>query len=114
VTRVALALVLLAACKPGDAAPACGAIAGNFVLIASRDLDAATVDAETRRAVRDQLPAMRDALDHACTDDAWSATVRSCLYAAKDTKEFQTCETQLTEAQRRELDRLAAGKKKSE
>ncbi|MBX3162028.1 MAG: hypothetical protein KF773_39060 [Deltaproteobacteria bacterium] len=104
-------LVAAASCKPGDAAPACGAVAGNFILIATRDIDAAKVDGDTRRAVREQLPAMRDALDHACSDNAWSQGVRTCLFEARDSRTFQACETQLTEAQRRELERLEAGKK---
>jgi hypothetical protein len=102
--------VVIAGCGSRDGAPPCGAVAGHFLLLATHDIDAAKVDAETRRAVREQLPAMRDALDHACADDAWSGAVRTCLFEAPDSRAFQACETQLTEAQRRELDRLEAGR----
>lgn len=108
---VTVLLVALGACRGGEGAPACAAVANNFALLATKDLEGSTADADMRRAVREQLPAMRDALDHACADSAWSGAVRTCLYDAKDARAFQTCEAQLTEAQRRELARLEAGEK---
>ena len=64
---------------------------------------------EVRRAVTVQLPAMRDSLVHVCTEGAWSAAVRTCLVAASDRTAFEACEQQLTEDQRRALDRSTRG-----
>ena len=109
--KLVCAVALLAACGRGGDAPSCAAVASNFALIATKELDATSQDAEAQRAVRAQLPAMRDALDHACSDSAWSAAVRTCLQAAATGQAFQACEAQLTEGQRRELDRLESGEK---
>jgi hypothetical protein len=104
-------LVLLVACRggSGDAAPPCSAAAARFLDIARRDLATAGVDDATSRAVRDQLPAMRDALAAACTDGNWSAALRKCLVRANDHGDFETCEQQLTDEQRRDLDRATRG-----
>jgi len=102
--RIALILLALAACRGRDAAPSCSAVAANFVQIASTALHALPPEQLSdapRRSVLDQLPAMRDALDHACTDTKWSAAVRTCLAHAVDHVAFQACEDQLTEPQRR-------------
>lgn len=99
-------LIAAAACRGGDAAPSCGAVAGNFVQIATtalRMLPPDQLSEAARRSVLDQLPAMRDSLDHACTDTSWSAAVRTCLARAVDHVAFQACQDQLTEAQRRSL-----------
>jgi hypothetical protein len=89
----------------GDAAPPCSAVGTRFLQVARHDLDQARVDDATRRAVADQLPAMRDALAQACTEGRWSPSVRDCLVAAGDHAAFEACEQQLTDEQRRDLDR---------
>jgi hypothetical protein len=97
-------------CRKGEgAAPACGAVAARFMYLAEEDLARATVDDATRRAVRAQLPAMRDALATACADSHWTEEVRRCLHAAADHTAFEACQQQLTETQRRTLDRAARG-----
>jgi hypothetical protein len=104
--RFALALVALAttfalgACHSKSGAPPCEAVAGQFYLLASAELDTATADPATRRAVSDQLPAMRDALKDACKDGAWSPDVRSCMVLARDHAAMQACEQKLTDDQR--------------
>ena len=108
--RTALVLVLVAAACRGKAdAPPCGTVAGQFFRLANEDLAKATVDDQARRAVIEQLPAMRDALAIACSDGAWSAAVRTCMTAAATHAAFQACEQQLTDDQRKALDRAALG-----
>lgn len=103
-------LLALAACRGNpDAAPSCGAVASHFMYIAEEDLAKASVDEASRRAVRAQLPAMRDSLATACSDSQWTEQVRRCLHAAGDHVAFETCEQELTEVQRRVLDRAAHG-----
>ena len=104
-------LGLLAACRgaAGDAPPACGAVAANFIEIARYELAHATSDAATVRAVSAQLPAMRDALAQACTDGKWSPATRKCLVHANDHPGFEACEQQLSDEQRRYLDRSTRG-----
>jgi hypothetical protein len=106
--RFVVVLVLVAGCHKADA-PSCGQVAGQFYTIATDDLAKATVDPATRRAVVDQLPAMRDALVVACDDGKWSAAARTCMATAKDHVALQACEQQLTDDQRRALDRAARG-----
>ena len=113
------ALVLSgAAChgQASDPAPPCSAVAARFLDIARNDLrqaggqaGQAGIDGPTRRAVEDQLPAMRDSLAQACADGRWSAAVRNCLVAARDHVDFEACEQQLTDDQRRDLDRANRG-----
>lgn len=100
-----------AACRgpAHDPRPPCSAVASRFLDIARTDLDRAGVDTAMRRAVEDQLPAMRDSLTQACADGRWSAAVRSCLVAASDHVGFEACEQQLTDDQRRDLDRANRG-----
>jgi hypothetical protein len=93
----------------GDAAPPCGAVAAKFLEIAKHDLDSARVDEATSRAVADQLPAIRDALARACTEGSWSAATRKCLVGASDRGGVEMCEQQLTDEQRRDLDRATRG-----
>jgi hypothetical protein len=93
----------------GDAAPPCGAVAAKFYEIAKHDLETAKVDDATARAVTDQLPAMRDALARACTEGTWSGATRKCLVHANDHAGVETCEQQLTDEQRRDLDRATRG-----
>lgn len=106
---VAAAWLAVAGCRgPGrtdDAAPPCSAVAARFMDLARSDLDKARPDEATARAVTDQLPAMRDALAQACSDGRWAAQVRSCLAHAGDRVGFVACEQQLTDEQRRDLDR---------
>lgn len=98
------------ACRgAGDAAPPCGAVAAKFLEIAKHDLDSARVDEATSRAVADQLPAIRDALAQACTEGNWSAATRKCLVRANDRGGVEVCEQQLTDEQRRDLDRATRG-----
>ena len=108
--RIAIALVLVAGCKRDpNAAPPCGAVGAKLLVIARAELDATPQrDAATRRAVLDQLPAMRDAIVHACTDTAWSEPVRRCLVDAVDHVAFEACQQQLTDAQRQDLARRSS------
>ena len=106
---LALALVLAACRRNPDAAPPCGAVAAHFMFVAEQDLARATVDEPTLRAVRAQLPAMRDSLATACADSQWTEQVRRCLHAAGDHVGFETCQQELSLAQRRALDRAARG-----
>jgi hypothetical protein len=101
---------LAGACRgAGDGAPPCSAVAAKFFEIAKLDLASAKVDEPTARAVTDQLPAMRDSLAQACTEGKWSAATRSCLVRANDHGGFETCQQQLTDEQRRDLDRATRG-----
>jgi len=95
------------ACRSGtrDDAPPCSAVAARFLDLAKYDLAQAKVDEATAREVTDQLPAMRDALAQACTDGKWSPAIRRCLVHAGDHVSFEGCEQQLTDEQRRDLDR---------
>jgi hypothetical protein len=103
-------LVAAAGCRRDpNAAPACGAVAAHFMYIAGEALRTTSVDDASRRAVLAQLPAMRDSLATACADSQWSEQVRRCLHAANDHVGFETCQQELTEAQRRALDRAARG-----
>jgi hypothetical protein len=99
------------ACRGGasDAAPPCSAVAARFLDLARYDLGRAGVDDATRRAVEDQLPAMRDSLTGACADGRWSAAARTCMVLAGDHVGFESCERQLTDQQRRDLDRANRG-----
>ena len=103
--------LLPGACRggAGDAAPPCSAVAAKFLEIAKYDLKNAKVDEDTARAVTDQLPAMRDALAQACTEGTWSAATRGCLVRANDHAGIEACEQQLTDEQRRDLDRVSRG-----
>ncbi|MDB4952876.1 MAG: hypothetical protein JWO36_445 [Myxococcales bacterium] len=102
---VVILLVSGAGCraKSSEGAP-CGTVAGRFFTIAREELSRATVDPATRRAVTDQLPAMRDSLAQACVDGAWPPAIRDCLVNAATHVAFEACERQLTEAQRRVLE----------
>jgi hypothetical protein len=105
-----LALVAaLSGCKRNPDAPPCGAVGATFFALSKDALARATLDSDRdmRRAVEDQLPAMRDSIVHACTESKWSAGVRKCLVQAKDHVAFQACEQQLTDAQRQALDHSA-------
>lgn len=112
--RIVVVLALVCACgkKPNADAP-CGTVASRMFTIAKDDLAKATVDPATRRAVADQLPAMRDALTQVCTDGAWTTQVRNCMANAADHAGFQACQTQMTDDQRRGLDRAARGETSS-
>jgi len=103
-----VALAAAGACRRDpDAAPPCGAVAAKLMHLAGEDLGRSGVDDAARRAVLAQLPAMRDSLAAACTETQWSERVRRCLHAAGDHVAFETCQQELTEAQRRALDRRA-------
>ena len=104
-------LVGAVACRGGggDAAPPCGAVAARFVDVARHELATAKVDEATARTVADQLPAMRDSLDRACSEGRWAAATRKCLVQASDHVGFETCQQQLTDEQRRDLDRATRG-----
>jgi hypothetical protein len=77
--------------------------------LAREQLGSATVEPTTRRAVEDQLPAMRDALTQICRDGKWSTQVRNCMVSATNHVELQTCQRDLTDEQRRALDLAARG-----
>lgn len=111
--RTAIFALLVACRGGGDAAPPCSAVATKFLEIAKYDLANAKVNEATARAVTDQLPAMRDALSLACTEGTWSAATRTCLVHANDHAGFETCEQQLTDEQRRDLDRATRGTRES-
>jgi hypothetical protein len=109
---VAVVAVVATACHAKSDAPPCGTVAGQFFKLASDDLGSASVDDSSRRAVADQLPAMRDSLAIACSDGAWSPAVRTCMVSAPDHAAFQACEHQLTDDQRKALDHAADGKQR--
>ena len=106
-----LAVPLALGCRggAGDTAPPCGTVAAKFLEIAKYDLASARVDEATSRAVSDQLPAVRDALAQACSEGKWSEATRKCLVRANDHGSFETCEQQLTDEQRRDLDHATRG-----
>ena len=113
-SRMLVVIVALAAgCHAKSDAPPCGTVAGQFYKLATDELGSAGADEATRRAVTDQLPALRDSLAIACSDGKWSAAVRTCMVAAPDHAAFQTCEKQLTDDQRKALDLAADGKQPS-
>ena len=95
--------------RRGDDAPPCSAVATRFLDLARHDLDQARLDDATRRDAADQLPALRDTLAQACADGHWSGATRKCLVQASDHVSFETCEHQLTDEQRRDLDRANRG-----
>jgi hypothetical protein len=99
----------LGGCRGGSNDATCGTVASRLFAIAREDLAKASVDPATRRAVADQLPAMRDALVQACSDGGWAAPVRNCMASATDHAGMQACQQQLTDDQRRALDRAARG-----
>ena len=106
VGSIAVILAAGLACRgSGDDAPPCSAVAARFLDLAKYDLAQAKVDETTAREVTDQLPAMRDALAQACNDGKWSPAIRRCLVHAGDHVSFEGCEQQLTDEQRRDLDR---------
>ena len=107
--RCLVLVAILAACGGKKDEASCAAVATRLFTLARDDLGSAKVDPATRRAVNDQLPAMRDALTQICTDGKWSTQVRNCMVTAGDHLALQTCQQQLTDEQRRALDRAAAG-----
>ena len=104
-------VVLLVACRggTGDSAPPCSAVAARFVELARAELSRARADEATARLASDQLPAMRDALAQACAAGTWGPEPRKCLVRASDPVAFEACEQQLTDEQRRDLDRGSRG-----
>ena len=105
---VALLAVTLGCSRKKDDA-SCGAVATRLFTLAREDLAKAQVDPAIRRAVADQLPAMRDSLTQICTDGKWSTQVRNCMVTAGDHLALQACQQQLTDEQRRALDDARAG-----
>jgi hypothetical protein len=101
----ALGATLAGCSSRGDDAPPCSAVAARFLDLARHDLDQAKLDDAMRRDAADQLPALRDTLAQACSDGHWNAATRKCLVQASDHVSFETCEHQLTDEQRRDLDR---------
>jgi hypothetical protein len=110
---LALAAGFLAACHGAgsDPPPSCGVVAAKFFQRAQDDLVASRLDEASSRAARAQLPAMRDALAQACSAGKWSESIRRCLVRANDHGGLETCELQLTDEQRRDLDRGLSGSK---
>jgi len=111
VAAAAAAVSWACACRSGtrDDAPPCSAVAARFLDLARHDIAGAKLDDATAHAVADQLPAMRDSLAQICSDGKWSAQVRRCLVLTSDRAGFETCQQQLTDEQRRELDRASRG-----
>jgi hypothetical protein len=105
---VVLALLVACRAKAPQGAPY-SAVATRQRTLAEADLGSATVDPATRRLVEQQLPGIRDALDRACRDGAWSSGVRDCMVQATDHAAFQACAQRLTDDQRRALDLAARG-----
>lgn len=100
----------VAACRgKGDGGPPCDAVGAKFFVLAKDDLGHGAVDEKLARAVTDQLPAMRDSLVTVCKETTFSTAVRTCLTQAPDHTAFAACESQLTEDQRRALDRATRG-----
>jgi hypothetical protein len=66
------------------------------------------LDDAIRRAVTEQLPAMRDSLTRLCTEGAWSSPARECMVHAADHAGLQACESQLSADQRATLDQPSA------
>ncbi|HEX5058536.1 MAG TPA: hypothetical protein VFV99_04205 [Kofleriaceae bacterium] len=104
-----LVAVLAAGCGHKKDEASCGAVATRLFTLAHDDLGSATVDPAIRRAVADQLPAMRDSLTQICTDGKWSTQVRNCMVSAGDHLALQACQQHLTDEQRRALDRATVG-----
>jgi hypothetical protein len=111
VVRVLAVLALsLVACKRGSAdAPPCGAVGAKFLMLTKDSLTKSTLSEDMRRGVLESLPAMRDSLVTVCGESKWSGPVRKCLVDANDHVAFEACEQQLTDAQRRALDRSSRG-----
>jgi hypothetical protein len=97
--------IAFSACGGVDpaAAPPCEAVGARFVVLAKSDLETAKVDADTRRLVLNQIPAMRDNLVNACRESKWEPSVRTCLVGSLDHAAFEQCESALTAAQRATL-----------
>jgi hypothetical protein len=99
-------------CKRGaPAEPPCSAVGAKFLALAKDALATSRLaegdgngDVALRRAVLDQLPAMRDSLVAACTETKWSGAVRACLVEARDHLAFAACQQQLTDEQRQALE----------
>jgi hypothetical protein len=91
-----------------DDAP-CATVASRMFVLTRDDLGSASVDPATRRAVSDQLPAMRDSLTQICTDGKWSTQVRNCMANAPDHVAIQACQQGLTDEQRRQLELASRG-----
>lgn len=107
---VIILVIALGACRRGSPdAPPCGAVGAKFLVLAERALEDKKPDEAMRRALKQQLPAMRDTIVGVCMDSTWSAGVRTCLVNANDHVAFEACEQQLTDAQRRALDRASRG-----
>jgi hypothetical protein len=111
--RAALLITLLAvgagACgHASDPSASCAAVGARMFQIAQEALGSATIDDATRRAVSDQLPALRDAFAEVCANDAWAPSVRACLARAADHAALEACEQALTDAQRASLDRAGS------
>lgn len=100
----------LGACRRGSAdAPPCAAVGAKFLLLTKDSLTKSTIGEDMRRGVLESLPAMRDSIVTVCGESQWSAAVRKCLVDANDHVAFEACEQQLTDAQRRALDRSSRG-----
>jgi hypothetical protein len=111
VVRVAVLLSLaLVACRGGAKdAPPCAAVGAKFLALAKDSLDHSKLSEDLRRGVHESLPAMRDSIVTVCHDSKWTTAVRACLVQANDHVAFEACEQQLTDAQRRDLDRATRG-----
>ena len=109
---VTIAMLAVGCKRSGKGDAPCATVASRLFTLTRDELGSATVDAATRRAVTDQLPAMRDALTQICMDGKWSTQVRNCMVSAVDHVSMQTCQQQLTDEQRHALVLAASGGKK--
>jgi hypothetical protein len=102
--RYRLIALVLAAChaKANPGAP-CATVAMRFVHVARAELGSG--DDALRRGAAAQLPGIAAALERACSDGNWSAAARDCMVGADDAPALEACERQLTDDQRRALDR---------
>jgi hypothetical protein len=111
---VLVVLAVIAACgRAASEDPPCAAVATHLFALAQEELGKTTVDPATRRAVSDQLPAIRDALTLACTEGGWAAAVRRCMVTARTHGAFAACQAALTDEQRRALDETSRGQTSS-
>jgi hypothetical protein len=101
-------LALAAGCRRhADEAP-CSAVAARLLVVARAELDAAKASPELINQVSPQLPALRDAVDEACSRGDWPLSVRTCMITAADGASLAACQSGLTAEQRQALARASA------
>jgi hypothetical protein len=113
---VALALASTAGgCRreAGDGSARCDQAGARFLELARAQVagEAARggLDRETRHMVDGTLPAIRDALVRACTEQRWSPAARDCFATAADGAAVAACHEALPAEQREALDLARLG-----